>query len=265
MAFLSDITLGQYYPADSFLHRLDPRSKLIAAISIMSGLLLSKNTLLLSGAALLCLLAVKSAKIPCSLLMKNLRPFLWLFTLTWLIHLFGSSGRVLWMVPGTSLAITREGLFLGIIYVARLALLILYAALLTLSTSPIELTDALEKISRPLKRWGVPTHELSLMLTLSLRYIPTLLEEAQRIRNAQLSRGARFDGSLMRRIRSLLPLMVPLFVSAFRRADELALAMDARCYSGGEGRSVYTRLQFLAADYLVMAGSLLALLLCIWL
>jgi energy-coupling factor transport system permease protein len=263
MAFFNDITLGQYYPADSFVHRLDPRAKLLAALVTMSGLLLSYNYLIIMGMAFILALAVKSAKIPFSVMVRNLRPFLWLFAITWLIHLFWTSGRVLWLVPGTSVSITREGVQLGGLYVARLALLIVYAALLTLTTSPIELTDALEKISRPLKRWGVPTHELSLMLTLSLRFIPTLLEEAQRIRNAQLSRGARFSGSLRHRIRGLLPLMVPLFVSAFRRADELALAMDARCYTGGEGRTVYTRLRLGSSDYAVMAGSLLVLALCI--
>ncbi len=264
MAFFNDITLGQYFPADSFVHRLDPRTKLFAALVTMSGLLLSYNYFILIGMALIFSLAVRSASIPLPVLMRNLRPFLWLFAITWIIHLFWTSGRVLWQIPGTSVSITREGALLGGLYVARLALLIVYAALLTLTTSPIELTDALERISRPLKRWGIPTHELSLMLTLSLRFIPTLLEEAQRIRNAQLSRGAQLTGSLRRRIQGLLPLMVPLFVSAFRRADELALAMDARCYAGGEGRSVYTRLRLGKADYMVMAAALALLLLCIW-
>ncbi|HOT97813.1 MAG TPA: energy-coupling factor transporter transmembrane component T [bacterium] len=265
MAFFNDITFGQYFPAASFLHRLDPRSKLAAAFCLTGGLLLTYNLYVLAGMAVLSLLVARSGGIPLPLLMKNLRPFLWLFALTWIIHIFWSDGRVLWVVPLTSLVVTREGLALGGIYVTRLALLILYAALLTLCTSPLELTDALERMTRPLKRWGVPTHELSLMLTLSLRFIPTLLEEAQRIRNAQLSRGARFNGSLRHRIRSLLPLLVPLFVSAFHRADELASAMDARCYTGGEGRTVYTRLHFAWTDYLVMTGSLLFFTLCIWL
>ncbi|HNY90493.1 MAG TPA: energy-coupling factor transporter transmembrane component T [bacterium] len=262
MAFLDDITLGQYYPADSFLHRLDPRSKLFAAFSLMTGLLLTYNIYILAGMALLFLFAIRIARIPYALVLKNLRPFLWLFALTWIIHLVWSSGRVLWVVPGTSITLTREGALLGGIYAVRLALLILYAALLTLCTSPIELTDALERVSRPLKRLGVPTHELSLMLTLSLRFIPTLLEEAQRIRNAQLSRGARFTGSLRHRVRGLLPLMVPLFVSAFRRADELALAMDARCYTGGDGRTVYAQLRLTGADWGVITGSLVILAFC---
>lgn len=265
MAFFNDITLGQYYPGDSIVHRLDPRSKLFAATAIMSGLLLSYNYLLLLGMAAFIALAVAAARIPLTLLLKNLRPFIWLFAITWLLHLFWTPGRILWVLPGTAVSITREGVALGAIYVARLALLIVYAALLTLTTSPIELTDALERISRPLQRWGVPTHELSLMLTLSLRFIPTLLEEAQRIRNAQLSRGARLTGSLRHRIRALLPLLVPLFVSAFRRADELALAMDARCYTGGAGRTVYTRLSLRPADYLVILGGVVLLALAIWL
>jgi energy-coupling factor transport system permease protein len=134
----------------------------------------------------------------------------------------------------------------------RLVLLIILAALLTLTTSPIELTDALEKMFGPLKKLKVPTHEIVMMLTLSLRFIPTLLEEAQRLKNAQVSRGASFDGHLIQRIKSIVPLILPLFISAFRRADDLALAMDSRCYTGGEGRSSFRRLKFATADYAVL-------------
>jgi energy-coupling factor transport system permease protein len=141
---------------------------------------------------------------------------------------------------------------LGLIYSVRLVLLIILAALLTLTTSPIELTDALEKMLGPLKRFKVPTHEIVMMLTLSLRFIPTLLEEALRLKNAQMSRGATFDGNLVQRIKSVVPLILPLFISAFRRADDLALAMDSRCYTGGDGRSSFRKLKFKTADYFVL-------------
>ncbi len=263
MAFFTDITLGQYYPGESAVHRLDPRCKLFAALCLISALLLSYSPLLLAAFTVLFLVIIQRARLPFALVIKNVRPFLWLFAITWIIHLFWTSGRIIWTIPGINAAITYEGAVWGGIYVARLALLITAAALLTLTTSPIELADALERVLRPLKRFRVPTHELSLMLTLSLRFIPTLMEEAMRIRNAQMSRGARFTGSLANRVRSLLPLMVPLFVSAFRRADDLAQAMDARCYTGGEGRTTFTQLQFRKTDYGVSFGALVLLLVCI--
>ncbi len=262
MAFFSDITLGQYYPGDSAVHRLDPRCKLFAALCLITSLMLSYSPLVLAALTLMLLLIIHLARLPFALVVKNLRPFLWLFAVTWIIHLFWTSGRILWIIPGVNAEITWEGAVWGGIYVARLALLIAAAALLTLTTAPLELADALERIFRPLKRFRVPAHELSLMLTLSLRFIPTLMEEALRIRNAQMSRGARFDGSLLNRVRSLLPLMVPLFVSAFRRADELAQAMDARCYNGGDGRTTYTRLHFSLADYGVCFSAAILIFVC---
>lgn len=262
MAFFSDITLGQYYPGESFIHRLDPRTKLVVTMSVMTGLLLSFNVLIMAGIALLLSAAVCLSRIPFSLVVKNLRPFLWFFALTIIINLFWTSGKVLWRVPGINSIITQEGLEMGCLYALRLALLIIIAALMTLCTSPIELTDALEKLAAPLKRLHLPTHEIALMLTLSLRFIPTLIEEAQRIKNAQLSRGATFSGSMIQRTRNLIPMILPLFVSAFRRADELAMAMDARCYVGGTGRTSYSRLRFCRVDYVILIGSVVFPVLC---
>jgi len=252
MAFLNDISLGQFYPVDSFVHRLDPRTKLIAIMLIMTGLLVSFKLTVLSGFLAFSVFVVLLSRIPLTLVFRNLRPFLWLFLITISVHLFWTSGQVLATLPIINISITREGLMMGFIYSLRLALLVIFAAILTLSTSPIELTDALEKMLAPLKRFRVPTHEIVMMLTLSLRFIPTLLEEAQRLKNAQISRGATFEGSLIRRMRSIIPLVLPLFVSAFRRADELALAMDSRCYAGGEGRTSFKRLKFTAPDYFVL-------------
>ncbi|MBN2354882.1 energy-coupling factor transporter transmembrane protein EcfT [candidate division KSB1 bacterium] len=264
MPFFNDITLGQYYPGHSFVHRLDPRTKIIVTMFVMTGLLVTYNLWLMTAIALALIAAVIGSRIPVALVGKNLRPFIWLFGITVIIHMFWTSGRVLYQVPVIHAVITREGIELGLLYSFRLGLLIVMAAVLTLTTSPIELTDALEKLAAPLKRLRVPVHEIALMLTLSLRFIPTLMEEAQRIRNAQLSRGAAFSGSLLRRIRGLIPMILPLFVSAFRRADELAMAMDARCYRGGEGRTSYSRLQFARADYIFLTGSTAVLMLSLF-
>lgn len=256
MAFLTDISLGQYYPSDSFVHRLDPRTKLIAVLCVMTCLLISFEVGVLLFFTVLTLAVVVASRLPMTLVLKNIRPFLILFVLTIVVHLFWTSGRVIAEIPLIHLEITVEGLFYGIVYSVRLALLIIIAAVLTLSTSPIELTDALEKLFKPLKRLKVPTHEIVMMLTLSLRFIPTLLEEAQRIKNAQVSRGATFEGHLIQRLKSIVPLVLPLFISAFRRADDLALAMDSRCYTGGEGRTSFRRLAFKTADYVVLFASI---------
>ncbi len=260
MAFLTDISLGQYYPGDSFIHRLDPRTKLIAIFCFMTALLVSLKPIVLAGFAVLLLGIIAGSQLPVSLVLKNIRPFIWLFLLTIFVHVFLTPGRVLYTLPMLNLDITSEGLSLGLVYSVRLILLIILAALLTLTTSPIELTDALEKMLGPLKRFKVPTHEIVMMLTLSLRFIPTLLEEALRLKNAQMSRGATFDGSLVQRIKSIVPLILPLFISAFRRADDLALAMDSRCYTGGEGRSSFRKLKFKVADYIVLMFLLVVLL-----
>ena len=262
MAAINDITLGQYIPGDSFIYQLDPRTKLIAAILFMTSLLVSLDPVVLMIFLVLSILIVKYSGLPVKLVFRNLRPFLWLFGLTLFIHMVWTTGQPVVELPGL-VTVTREGIQLGLIYALRLGLLILFAAVLTLSTSPIELTDALDVMMSPLKRLKLPVHEIVLMLTLSLRFIPTLLQEAQRIRNAQISRGASFEGSLKKKVQSIIPIILPLFISAFRRADELALAMDARCYSGGEGRTCYQRLEFAGKDYAVLLISFLIMILSI--
>ncbi|MBN1466605.1 energy-coupling factor transporter transmembrane protein EcfT [candidate division KSB1 bacterium] len=252
MALLTDISLGQYYPGNSFVHHLDPRTKLICVLCLMTALLVTVNPFILLGFAMVTLVFSAISRLPLALVLKNLRPFVWLFALTVLVHLFWTPGRVVATLPVVHAVITDQGLLLGLIYSVRLVVLIILAALLTLTTSPIELTDALEKMLGPLKRFRMPTHEIVMMLTLSLRFIPTLIEEAQRLKNAQVSRGASFDGPLVQRIKSVVPLILPLFISAFRRADDLALAMDSRCYTGGEGRTSFRRLKFKPADYAVL-------------
>ena len=259
MAILTDITLGKYYPGNSFIHRLDPRTKLITMMIIMTGVLATIELFCLLGYLLLFFVVLWISNLPFRTLIRNLRPFLWLFALTIAIHLFWTSDPQNYRLPGLGLTISWSAAVMGLIYSLRLALLILFAAVLTLTTSPIEMMDALEKLMTPLQRLRLPVHEIVMMLTLSLRFIPTLIEEAQRLENAQRSRGASFEGNPLRRLRNIVPLIIPLFVSAFRRADDLALAMDARCYSGGEGRTCYRQLKFRRSDILVFSFSIFAL------
>lgn len=246
MAFLKDITLGQYYHGESFLHRLDPRSKLLASLILMTSLLFSNtiDLILIHGAVIL--LAVFVSKIPFSVIAKNLKWFLWLFIITLAIHILEI--KIVASFPYLNCGISANGLANGLTYTLRLALLIILAALLTLTTSPIELADGAERMFSPLKRLKLPVQEFALMMTLSLRFIPILIREAERIKNAQLSRGASLDGSLLERVKNIVPMILPLFVSAIRRADDLAVAMSARAYVGGEGRSSYSRLVFKVAD-----------------
>ncbi|MBD3289947.1 energy-coupling factor transporter transmembrane protein EcfT [candidate division KSB1 bacterium] len=264
MPFLTDITLGQYFPADSFIHRLDPRTKLLVALIGMTLLLIANEIVGLASATLFILISIRVSRLPASIVLRNLRPFLWLFLLTLVIHLLFSEGQPIFRIPYINLNVTESGVINGFVYSVRLALLIVFAALLTLTTSPIEITDALEIILSPLKRLGVPTHELTMMMTLSLRFIPTLIQEADKLKKAQMSRGVSFQGNIVKRVRSVIPLILPLFMSVFRRADDLALAMDARCYTGGEGRTRYKQLVFGMNDYFVLSGAVLMLAIFLW-
>lgn len=202
-----------------------------------------------------CLVVILLARLPSVMVARNLRPFLWLFGITFTVHLFFTAGASIPPFPIKGLNITYEGLGKGIFFSYRLAILIVTAALFTLTTSPTELTDGVERMLKPLRRFGLPAHELAMIMTIALRFIPTLIEEADRLRKAQLVRGAHVCGGLVRRAKSLIPLMVPLFVSAFRRADELAVAMDARCYRGGEGRTNFHELKFNRRDYVVLTAT----------
>lgn len=256
MGFLNDITIGQYYPDNSFLHKLDPRSKLFASLILMTSLLLSSKITLILPFGVLCIIAVYFSKLPFKFIAKNLKPFFLLFLITFFIHLLTTEGRTIFMIPFVGLNITEQGFLNGISYSIRLGFLILFAALLTMTTSPIELTDGLERLLRPLKRFKIPVHEFALMMTLSLRFIPILIREAERIKNAQLSRGASLEGNLLQRIRNIIPMVLPLFISAFRRADDLAMAMEARHYMGGKGRTNFRQLAFKQRDFglLIFSG-----------
>lgn len=245
---LTDITIGQYFPGSSMLHQLDARTKVISLLGVITVLLSVQAPAAYAAfcsfaAVLMCL-----SKVPVKLYVKAVKPLWWVLAFTFLIHLFATPGERLFQIG--FLSATREGLGMAVAICLRLALLICFSSVLTFTTSPITLTDALERLLQPFKRIGLPAHELAMMMTIALRFIPTLLEETERIMKAQEARGADFSsGGILRRVRNMIPLLVPLFVSAFRRADDLAVAMEARCYRGGQQRTRLHVLRFGRMDY----------------
>ncbi len=255
---LSDITIGQFFPGDTFLHRLDPRTKLIALIFLMVAIFVFHTFGVYTALTVFTLALVFASKVPFGMILRSLKPLLWILLFTFFIHVFSTPGESLlhlWRFDAT-----LEGIERGAFISLRLILLIVLASLLTFTTSPLKLTDAMEALLSPLKRFGVPAHELAMMMTIALRFVPTLIEETDRIMKAQESRGADFsEGSLMARIRAVIPVLVPLFLSAFRRADDLALAMEARCYHGGEGRTQMKALSFHRLDGLAFVFTALFL------
>lgn len=246
---LKDITLGQYFPGNTVVHRLDPRTKLLLVVVYIVALFLCKwfFSYALALAFLAC--AIICSKIRLKALFKGLKPLLIIMIFTAFINIFYTNGHVLfefWIFK-----VTREGLVNAFFLVLRIMLLVMGTFLLTYTTSPISLTDGLESLLSPLKKIHFPVHELAMMMSIALRFIPTLIEETDKIISAQKARGADFEtGNLFHRARALIPILVPLFVSAFRRADELATAMECRCYHGGKGRTKMKQLQFQRRDVL---------------
>ena len=251
---LSEITLGQYFPGISFIHRLDPRTKILATLIYIVAIFLADTPLAYGIFIGFAALVVAVAKLPVGLVFKSLKPIWIIILITMVIHMFTAPGETVvfsWKI----FKITEEGLILGTKMALRLILLLLFSSVLTFTTSPIVLTDGIEKLLRPFKCIGVPAHELAMMMTIALRFIPTLLEETDRIMKAQTARGADFSsGNLIERAKNMLPLLVPLFVSAFRRAEELAIAMESRCYRGGEGRTRMHELSYKSIDYTAFAA-----------
>jgi len=246
---LKDITLGQYFPGDTVIHRLDPRTKLILVVLYIIALFNAKGWV-----AYLLILAVTSICMAVSHIsprniFKGLKPMLFIIALTALLNIFYTQGTPIregWII-------TWEGIERAVKMMLRITLLIVGTFLLTYTTSPMELTDGLERLLKPLNRVKVPVHEITLMMSMALRFIPTLIEETDKIMSAQKARGADFEtGNLIERAKALLPILVPLFVSAFRRADELAVAMESRCYHGGEGRTRMKQLRFCTRDFVAL-------------
>ena len=247
---LKDVTLGQFFPGDTIVHRLDARTKLILVIVYIVGLFqavgwVSYGAVTLATAACMWLSHISAKNI-----FKGLKPMLFIIVLTALLNIFYTDGTPI--IPGW--VITWEGIARAVQMILRIVLLITGTFLLTYTTSPIALTDGLEKLMNPLKKIKVPVHEMTMMMSMALRFIPTLIEETDKIMSAQKARGADFEtGSLIDRAKALQPVMVPLCVSAFRRADELAVAMESRCYHGGEGRTRMKQLRLAARDFIALA------------
>ena len=254
-----NVTLGQYFPGDSFVHRLDPRTKLLATIALIAIVFVSSGFAGFIAIAAFVLLTALSTGVHLKFLFKGLKPIFFIIVFTFILNLFfQQSGDVL--VQFWIIRITSGGLHTALFMAARLILLVVSSQLLTLTTSPISLTDGLETLMRPFSKVGFPAHEIAMMMSIALRFIPTLMDEADKIMKAQKARGANFEtGNILQRAKAMIPLLVPLFVGAFRRADELALAMDARCYHGGAGRTRMNQLKFTIRD-LIAALAVAALL-----
>ena len=250
---LKDITLGQYFPGDTVAHRLDPRTKLLLVVLYIVGLFCADSVLTYAIMAAAFVLCARVSKVGAKALVRGLKPVLVIILFTGVLNLFFTPGDYLWQFG--FLHISRQGLFMAARMVLRIMLLIMGTFLLTYTTSPIRLTDGLERLLGGLKRLHVPVHELAMMMSIALRFIPTLIEETDKIMSAQKARGADFEsGNIFQKAKALVPVLVPLFISAFRRADELAVAMECRYYHGGEGRTKLNPLRYAARDYWALAG-----------
>lgn len=245
---LKDITLGQFFPGKSPIHRMDPRTKLILTVVYIVALFIADNWISYLVMMVFLTSCIKISSIPPKSIVRGMKPLVFILMFTAILNLFYTDGGIVLVRLG-SLSITTEGLKRAFFMIWRIMMLISGTFLLTYTTSPISLTDGLESLLNPLKKIHVPVHELAMMMSIALRFIPTLIEETDKIMNAQKARGADFEnGSIIDRAKALVPVLVPLFISAFRRADELATAMECRCYQGGEGRTKMKLLRYSRVD-----------------
>lgn len=244
-----NLTIGQHYPIESKIHSLDPRSKILISIAFIISLFLIDELIGFSLVVGFLALVIVLSKVPFTHVLRGLKPILLIILLTFIINLFMTPGETIWSFG--FLSISREGVYQASFMGIRLALLIVGTSMLTLTTSPIMLTDGIEQLLSPFKKIGLPAHELAMMMTIALRFIPTLMQETEKIMKAQKARGADFEtGGIIARAKNLIPILVPLFISAFRRADELAVAMESRCYHGGDGRTRMKQLKLRKADFI---------------
>lgn len=257
---LKDITIGQYFPSDSVIHRLDPRFKIVMTLIFIVMLFTGRSLVCLGIGAVYTLLAVILSGIPFKMFAKSIKPLLPFLLVTAFINiLFADGGKTYFRWH--FIKITSDGVNVSVYMIIRIVLLLIGSSLLTYTTSPITLTDAVERLLSPLKKLKFPVHELAMMMSIALRFIPTLIEETDKIISAQKARGAEIDsGNILNRAKSLVPVLIPLFISAFRRADELATAMECRCYCGGEGRTRLRRLKSSARDYIALSVTVFFLL-----
>ncbi len=250
---IRDITIGQYYKAKSVIHRLDPRLKLVCTLLFLISLFLTRSVMTYLLATLWLIIVIKTSKVPFRFVIRGLKAIVILLLVTALLNLFMLKGGDVIVRIG-KLTITESGLATTIYLAIRLIYLIIGSSLMTLTTTPTALTDGIEALLGPLKRIHVPVHEIAMMMSIALRFIPILLEETDKIMKAQLARGADFEnGNIFHRVKGMIPILVPLFVSAFRRANDLALAMEARCYHGGDGRTRMKPLHYQKRDYIAYA------------
>lgn len=249
---LKDITIGQYFPTDSLIHRLDPRFKIVMTLIFIVMLFTGQSPACLVLGAVYTVIAILLSRIKFMMFVKSIKPLMPFLLITALLNiLFVKDGTVYF--HWKFLKITSEGINVSVVMIIRIVILIAGSSLLTYTTSPINLTDAVERLLSPLKRFRFPVHELAMMMSIALRFIPTLIEETDRLISAQKARGAEFDtGSIMNRAKNLVSILIPLFISAFRRADELATAMECRCYCGGEGRTRLRQLKSAPRDYIAL-------------
>lgn len=255
---LSDITLGQYFPAKSVMHKADPRLKICLTIFAIVLIFSAGNFFSLALAVGYIALGMAMSKIPLKLYFRSLKPILFIIVFTAVLNIFYGTGEPLWQLG--PIKITQNGLLNCVFVSIRIIVLILASSVLTFTTSPTQLTDAIERLLRPLSKLGVPVHEFAMMMTIALRFVPLLLEETDKIMSAQKARGADMEsGGVIQRIRALVPVLIPLFVSAFRRAFDLATAMESRCYQGGEGRTKMKVLRFGTVDWLILSSAVAAL------
>ena len=262
---LKDITLGQFFPGTSFIHRLDPRTKLVMLVVYIAALFIAVSWISYAVMFSFLVLCILLSKIPLKSILRSMKPLALILVLTAILNLFLSGGETVWF-SFWIIKITKEGVVRAVLMLLRILMLVAGTFLLTYTTSPIALTDGLESLLSPLKKLRLPVHELSMMMCIALRFIPTLIEETDKIMSAQKARGADFEtGNLLQRVKALVPILIPLFISAFRRADELATAMECRCYHGGEGRSKMKLLRYSYWDFVtygvgvILLGGVIAL------
>ncbi|MBQ8757241.1 MAG: energy-coupling factor transporter transmembrane protein EcfT [Oscillospiraceae bacterium] len=247
---LKDITLGQYFPGNSIIHRLDPRTKLLFLVVYIAALFVAASWISYGLMLSFLIFVIAVSKIPVKSILRGMKPLVFILAFTAILNIFFTGGKTV-LVEFWGLSITKEGIIRAVFMISRIMMLITGTFLLTYTTSPIALTDGLESLLGPLKKIHLPVHELSMMMCIALRFIPTLIEETDKIMSAQKARGADFEtGNIFKRVRALVPILVPLFISAFRRADELATAMECRCYQGGKGRTKMKLLRYHRADLL---------------
>lgn len=253
---LKDITLGQFFPGNSIVHRTDPRVKIVIVIGMITALLLASGVFSYALMAAYLLLVITVSKVHFKMVVRGLKPIVMIVAITAILNLFYTAGDIIWQWG--FLHITKQGIYAAIQMVVRIMLLIIGTSMLTYTTSPIDLTEGLEKLMSPLKKIHVPVHELSMVMSIALRFIPTLIEETEKIISAQKARGADFEtGSIIKRAKAMVPILVPLFISSIRRAEELATAMECRLYRGDVGRTRMKQLKICSADYISVTVSVI--------